>query len=100
MIELGKILKQIRLQQNLSQEQLAQKAGLSRSAISEMENGKALTKMLTILQVLRALQHLHLFDNWTIAGQVSPLQAAKLSGKTRLRASGSSVKKSKEESEW
>ena len=98
--ELGSYLKQIRLQQNLTQEVLAQKAGLSRSVISEMENGKAATSLLTIVQVLRALQQLHLLDNWKASSQISPLQMAKLSGKERLRASGTTPKKNREESEW
>jgi len=98
--ELGSYLKQIRLQQNLTQELLAQKAGLSRPVISEMENGKAGTSFLTIIQVLRALQQFHLLDNWKVSGQISPLQMAKLSGKDRLRASGGKTKKNREESEW
>ncbi len=98
--ELGAYLKQIRLQQNLTQEQLAAKAGLSRSAISEMENGKAATSLITIIQVLRALQQLHLLDNWKVAGQISPLLMAKIAGNERLRASGTALKKNKEESEW
>ncbi|MCX6258983.1 MAG: helix-turn-helix transcriptional regulator [Bacteroidia bacterium] len=97
---LGETLRQIRLQQNLTQEQLAKKAGLSRSAISEMENGKAATSLLTIVQVLRALQQLHLLDNWQVAGQVSPLQMAKLAGKERRRASGKGMNDKQEESEW
>jgi transcriptional regulator with XRE-family HTH domain len=98
--QLGAYLRQIRLQQNLTQQQVAEKAGLSRSAISEMENGKTATSLLTIIQVLRALQQFHLFENWKVAGQISPLQMAKLTGKERLRASGITVKNNKEESEW
>jgi transcriptional regulator with XRE-family HTH domain len=98
--ELGAYLRQIRLQQNLTQEQVAEKAGLSRSAISEMENGKTATSLLTIVQVLRALQQLHLLDNWKVASRISPLQMAKLSGKERLRGSGTTIHKNKEASEW
>jgi len=97
---LGDYLRQIRLRQNLTQEQLAAKAGLSRSAISEMENGKTATSLLTIVQVLRALEQFHLLDNWKVAGQVSPLQLAKLAGKERRRASGKDILKKQEESEW
>jgi len=97
---LGSFLKQIRLQQNLTQELLAQKAGLSRPVISEMENGKTGTSFLTIIQILRALQQFHLLDNWKVASQISPLQMAKLSGKERLRASVRTTKKNREESEW
>jgi DNA-binding XRE family transcriptional regulator len=81
--QLGIFLRQIRLQQNLTQEEVAEKAGLSRSAISDIENGKTVASML---------------DNWQVTSQVSPLQMAKLSGKERLRASGTTTKK--EDSEW
>ena len=60
--ELCGILKQVRLQQNITQEQLAVKAGLSRSAISKMETGRSAVELLTVIQVLRALQQLHLLD--------------------------------------
>ena len=96
--QLGTYLRQIRLQQNLTQEQVAEKSGLSRSAISDMENGKTVASLLTTVQILRALQQLHLFNNWQISSQASPLQMAKLSGKERLRASGTTTKK--EDSEW
>jgi len=99
-VVLGANLRQVRLQQNLTQLQLAQKAGLSRSAISDLENGKTGTALLTIIQVLRALHQLHLLDNWNVSSEISPLQMAKLSGKVRLRASGITIKKNKEESEW
>lgn len=98
--ELCGILKQVRLQQNITQEQLAEKAGLSRSAISKMETGKSAVELLTVIQVLRALQQLHLLDNWKIAATVSPLLVAKLSAKGRLRASGSNAGNTREESGW
>jgi transcriptional regulator with XRE-family HTH domain len=98
--ELVTCLRKIRLQQNLTQEQLAEKAGLSRSAISEMENGKTATSFLTIIQLLKALQQLYLLDNWQIAGQINPIQMTKLTGMKRLRAAKTARKPSKEESEW
>jgi transcriptional regulator with XRE-family HTH domain len=98
--ELGTTLKQIRLQQNLSQEQVAQKAGLSRSAISEMENGKTATSLITIIQILRALQQLHLLDNWQVIAEGHPVQTTKMKGRTRLRAGRTLRKHQKEENEW
>jgi transcriptional regulator with XRE-family HTH domain len=100
--ELCHSLKQIRLQQNLTQEQLAEKAGLSRSAISEMENGKTAVSLITIIQLLRALQQLHLLDNWKVSANASPLQVAKYTAKGRLRSSGKVLRKkvNKEKSEW
>lgn len=98
--ELCQTLKQVRLQQNLTQDQLAVKAGLSRSAISKIELGKVSVSLLTVVQVLRALQQFHILDNWKVASTVSPLVVAKLTAKGRLRASGKVFRKNKEESEW
>lgn len=97
--QLGTFLRQMRLQQNLTQDQVAEKSGLSRSAISDLENGRTVASLLTLILVLRALEQLQLLDNWMVVAQISPLQMAKLSGKERLRASGKTMKK-KEESEW
>ena len=98
--ELCNTLKQLRLQQNLTQGQLAEKAGLSRSAISKIELGKVSVSLLTVIQVLRALQQFHLLNSWNVASTISPLAMAKLSAKGRLRASGKVIRKNKEESEW
>ena len=90
--ELCGILKQVRLQQNITQEQLAVRAGLSRSAISKMETGKSNIELLTLIQVLRVLQQFHLLDTWKVSATLSPLQMAKLTTKGRVRASGSTSK--------
>jgi len=87
--ELCGILKQVRLQQNITQEQLAEKAGLSRSAISKMETGKSTVELLTLIQVLRALQQLHLLDPWKVTATISPILVARFTAKGRKRASGS-----------
>jgi transcriptional regulator with XRE-family HTH domain len=98
--ELCSILRQVRLQQNITQDQLAEQAGLSRSAISKMETGKSTVEFLTLIQVLRSLQQLHLLDPWQVSATVSPLLMAKLKAKSRKRASGAMAQTDKEESEW
>ena len=98
--ELCGILKQVRLQQNITQGQLAEIAGLSRSAISKMETGKSTVELLTLIQVLRALQQLHLLDAWKVTATISPLLVAKLTTKGRLRASGSTSKHRMEGKGW
>ncbi len=98
--ELGGILRQIRLKQNFSQEQLGLQAGLSRSAISEMENGTAATSLLTIIQVLRALEHLQLLDSWQDARQINETNTLKQAGKKRARSKQARKITRKEENEW
>jgi transcriptional regulator with XRE-family HTH domain len=103
--ELGKTLRYLRVQQNLTQEQLGEKAGLSRSAISEMENGKTATSLLTVIQVLRALQQLHVLDNWLNTEEpASPENSRPVTGE-RYRASRiigyySKRKREEDESDW
>ena len=84
-VEFGKLLKQIRLNANMTQEALAQKSGLDRSTISQLENGRAAT-ILTLVQVLRALQKLELLEGF-VEEKVSPILALKTQGKERQRAS-------------
>jgi len=99
--QLGLFLRQIRLEQNLTQENLAVKAGLSRSAIYEMENGKSATSLITIVQVLRALEHLDLFNTWTPSEPGSPLMRVKMPDKKGVRASSRvEYEKKRDENEW
>lgn len=99
--QLGRFLRQTRLEQKLTQENLAVKAGLSRSAIYEMENGKCATSFITIVQVLKALEHLHLFDTWKATETGHKLMRAQMPDKKEVLAS-SQVKHEhkREENEW
>jgi hypothetical protein len=57
--------------------------------------------LLSFIQILRALEQLHLFQNFEIKEQFSPLQLAKMQQKKRQRASvkkDSQIKKPK--SDW
>ena len=53
--ELGKRLKNRRLEMNLSQEQVAKRSGLSRRTITAIENGGGST-LTTLIALLRALK--------------------------------------------
>ncbi len=94
-------LKQIRLIKNLSQAELAEKAGLNRITISRMEAGRAAT-LLTLVQVLRALDKLDILDMFEEEAEISPLQLLKLQKKQRKRASGPKRKhlRHEEKSKW
>ena len=95
---LGAQLKQMRLNKNLTQKQLSELSGLSRSAISDLEN-KGTGSMNSFVRILRALEKLEIFRHFISEAPVSPIQIAKLKGKTRKRASGV-TKINKGESEW
>lgn len=52
---LGEAIKEARLQQNLTQEQLGEKAGIKKSQIDRMEKGKSVMTLPTMSRVFRAL---------------------------------------------
>jgi transcriptional regulator with XRE-family HTH domain len=65
-------LKQMRLQKNLSQDELAQRSGINRVTISRLETGKAIN-ILTMIQILRALQKLELMSSLFEEPEISPI---------------------------
>ena len=84
--QLGTQLKQMRLNKNITQLQISRMAGLSRSAISTMENdGNG--SMISFVQLLRALGKLEILNHFITETPISPIQIAKLHGKQRQRAS-------------
>lgn len=84
--KIGAQLKQMRLNKNLSQKQLCELSGVSRSTISEIEN-KGVGTLSSLVQLIRALEKLELLNIFITSSPVSPIQIAKLSGKIRKRAS-------------
>jgi len=99
--ELGSQMKKLRLVANLSQQQLAERSGLYRSTISEIENGRT-ASLLSFIQLLRGLGRLELFDLLLETPEVSPLNLARESGLIRKRASSLKSKDtgSGKESTW
>lgn len=83
---IGVFIKEQRLNQNKSQQEVADAAGISRSTLSLLENGKTVT-LTTFLQVLRVLNLLYIMDNFQIKTQISPIELAKLDKAKRKRAS-------------
>jgi len=83
---LGNFIKQTRLQQNKTQQQVAVMAGINRSTIVQVENGGGGT-LLSFIQILRALEQLQVLQNFELKQQISPLQLAKIDHKKRQRAS-------------
>lgn len=99
--EIGLRLKRLRLDKNLSQQKLAEVAGLNRTTIGEIERG-APASLLTFVQILRGLDALEELNSFLPDPEIkiSPLQLAKLRGKERRRASPSREKKQEGESDW
>jgi len=84
--ELGNRLKQARLNKNLTQQEVADKVGVSRRTLVAAEQGNAkLDTFVGIMQVLGVIDQLNLF---LPEQDISPLELAKMKGKKRQRATG------------
>ena len=97
--ELGEQLKSLRLQKNITQEEMAKKVGLNRVTIGEIEKGRA-SSLLSFIQLLRGLDQLDLLNNFTAVPIISPIQMAKLQSKKRQRASPIQLPGKRKKSEW
>lgn len=96
---LGQTLQQQRLKQNLTQKQLAERAGIDRTTISYFENGRP-SSTLTFIQLLRGLQLLETLEQLEVREEISPLALLKQQEKQRRRASGSGAKPDKPDTKW
>ena len=86
---IGSYLKETRLRQNKTQQELAEAAGINRSTLVQMESGGG-GGLLTFVQIMRALDQLSVFKNFEIEDQISPLLLAKMQRNKRQRASSTS----------
>ena len=97
--EIGARIRALRLRRNVTQQALAEAAGLSETAIKGLESGRGrLSTLIAVLRELSALDHL---DQFIPEITVSPLQLARRRGKERKRASGRrSSRKHDSEDAW
>ncbi len=85
---LGARLEQMRLQQNLTQAELAARAALSKRTIERLESGEVGAQLSSLVRALRALGQLERLDLLLPEPVPSPMEALKREGKKRTRASG------------
>lgn len=78
-------IKQMRLNQNISQDELATRSGLNRVTISRMEAGRSVS-LLTLIQALRALDKLDLLNVFFEEPEISPMKLLEIQEKYRKRA--------------
>lgn len=84
--ELGRRLARTRLERNLSQEQLAKEAGVSKKTVERLESGEAV-KSTSLIRVLRAVGLLDALDRLIPEPLPSPIERVRLQGQRRKRAS-------------
>lgn len=99
----GARLRSARLKQNISQQALAEEAGVSLSSVKKLEKGKV-GSFDSLLRVLRTLGLLDVLLPLTEPEQPSPNEYYRLVNgaalRQRKRAAGKQVGRKKEESEW
>jgi len=95
---IGRFVKEKRMELNRTQDDLAHAAGISRSTLSLLEKGEAVT-LATLLRVLRVLDQLHVLELFSVQPTISPIQLAEIEQKKRKRASGEPSTSSKK-SRW
>ena len=81
---IGQFIRSKRMEQNITQAQLAKDAGISRSTLVLLEKGET-ASLNTLLQVLRILNQLHVLSAFEITPVISPLLLAKEEMKKRQR---------------
>jgi len=74
--KIGDKMRELRLEQNMKQKELAEKSGLSMFSISQMETGHN-TSVQSLVQVLRALGRLDMIEPFLKAKEIDPQTLAK-----------------------
>lgn len=82
----GKKLKQLRLDENISQNELSTKTGMSRSSIAAIENGRNFS-VNSLISILRALNQLEILDYFFREQEIalSPMEMYRKQRKLRKR---------------
>ena len=96
---LGHRLAKHRLNQNLSQAELAEEAGVSMRTVARLESGEA-TQLESFLRILIALGLDRGLDRLLPDVPESPIQQLERAGKRRRRASGRSAKRPQPSEPW
>ena len=86
---MGERLAQLRLEQNLTQQQLADEIGLSRLSYRKLEAGEG--KLVNFIAALRVLGRVDALEQVLPKETFSPMQQLQLHRKARKRASGSAA---------
>jgi putative transcriptional regulator len=86
--ELGERLARTRLERNLSQQRLAEEAGVSKRTVERLEAGEPV-KSNSLVRTLRALGQLEALDRLVPEPLPSPVERLRLQGRRRRRAGSS-----------
>lgn len=84
--EIGDRTNRQRLNRNITQVDLARRAGVTRIVVQRLENGHG-CNLESLIKILRSLDLIDQLDAFLPRPGISPVQLAKLKGNERLRAS-------------
>jgi transcriptional regulator with XRE-family HTH domain len=84
--EIGKRIASRRIDRQLTQAQLAERAGVGKRTVERLENGES-TQMSTVIRIFRVLELLPNLDTMIPEPGLRPMDLLKLKGKARQRAS-------------
>lgn len=84
--KIGFFVQQTRIKENITQDELAYQAAISRPTISSLERGENIS-LSNLIKVLRILNVLYVLDRIDVKDELSPLQLAKGEKNKRQRAS-------------
>lgn len=83
--EIGRRLEALRLQENISQADLAAEAGVSRRTVTRLENGGGIS-LETLIRIMRALGIANHLDALLPEPGIRPIDRVRLKGRQRQRA--------------
>ena len=96
---IGQFIQQSRIRQNKSQQLVADAAGINRSTLSQIENGRGGT-LLSLIQILRVLDQISFLKVFQVEEKESPLYLAKMEMKKRKRSRKTNDPKSYPLPDW
>jgi transcriptional regulator with XRE-family HTH domain len=83
-LELGKRIKEYRIKKRITQQELADRAGISLFTVTQMEKGKPVSCS-TLIAILRVLRLLDNFEMLLPEIEISPIELMKIQGKIPKR---------------
>ncbi|MCX6308569.1 MAG: helix-turn-helix transcriptional regulator [Bacteroidia bacterium] len=86
LVEFGTRIRLARIEKNITQQMLADRAGLNRSTIRDLENGHSVN-LLSLIQLLRILELLERFDLLLPGSSQSPVLAKLQNERKRVKFS-------------
>ena len=98
--ELGSRLAAARVERNLSQASLAQKAGVGKRTLERLEHGEVGVQLSSFVRVCRALGLLERLDVLVAEVVPSPIEALKLQGKKKRSRAARRVKPARPGKKW